>query len=503
MNFRNAMSWLKGDLIPAVLLAALLVFCIGRAHSLGVHCADDALNTTVAKNLVAGLGYGSTLQTGELRPFDLSITTGPAVILPAALGIAVAGNQPWVPGTALAVVWGTLMVLLYSTLRKSWVGWPAEASRDAAVFFMLSIPLLFPYHFEIWCNLLGEAVAALFLLIACALAGGSLSRRRIFLAGSACALATLSKLIAAPGFVVLLAVLAVRSIFWEKNPWRTSAGLFLACVLGFFVPLLLFEAYKVMSLWDFPQYLEFAGRKASMVQDVGVSKSLLAGAQKYDAAFQARVGISAWQVLITAAAALWVVCHSGMSPVAWSAIATAAQLWILGGYYLFVSSGVPRHFMVGLILWIGLVAMALATLRPRTRLVAGALVLAFLFSGNYAKMRYPVLVMDNGFFQPSEELRGALEIARAVDVQRAASGNRTIYATQSWASAVDVEYYSQSTGVFRSHRLLGDSKDFAVVYNKRFTGLENPEFQKTLAKCGSPEIETKNHVLFRSKLGDD
>ena len=132
MNFRNAMSWLKGDLIPAVLLAALLVFCIGRAHSLGVHCFDDALNATVAKNLAAGLGYGSTLASGELRPFDLSITTGPTVILPAALGIAVAGNRPWVPGTTLVLLWSTLMVVLYVILRKSWVGCPVEALRDAA-----------------------------------------------------------------------------------------------------------------------------------------------------------------------------------------------------------------------------------------------------------------------------------------------------------------------------------------------------------------------------------
>lgn len=238
-----------------------------------------------------------------------------------------------------------------------------------------------------------------------------------------------------------------------------------------------------------------------MVQDVGISKSRFVGAQQHDAAFQARVGISAWQVLTAAAAALWVVCRAGMSPVAWSATAAGAQVGLLGAYYLFFSAGMPRHFMVGLILWMGLVAMALATLRPRTRPIAGALVLAYLFSGNYPKMHYPVGVMDNGFFQHSEELRGALGIARAVDGQRAATGNRTIYATQSWASGADVEFYCQSTAVFRSHRLLGDSKDFAVVYNKRFTAPENPEFQKTLAKCGPPEIETKNHVLFRSKPG--
>lgn len=248
MNFQIAMRWLKGDGIPAILLAALIVFCLGRAHSLGVHCGDDALNATVAKNLVSGLGYGSTLNSGKLQLFDLAITTGPAVILPTTLGIAVAGNRPWVPGTASVLLWGTLLVGLYGILKKTGVGGSPGALRDAAVFFLVSIPLLFPFHFELWSNLLGEAVAALFLLIACALVGGSLSTRRTFFAGLTCAMAALSKLIAAPGLVVVLGVLAVRSAFWEKNPWRATAGLLLACGVGFLAPLLVFEGYKVVVL---------------------------------------------------------------------------------------------------------------------------------------------------------------------------------------------------------------------------------------------------------------
>ena len=524
MNFQTAMRWLKGDGIPALFLAALLIFCLGRAHSLGVPCGDDALNATVAKNLVAGLGYGSTLNSGELQLFDLAITTGPAVILPTTLGIAVAGNRPWVPGTASVLLWGALLVGLYGVLKKTGVGGSPGALRDAAVFFLVSIPLLFPFHFELWSSLLGEVAAALFLLIAFALAGGSLSTRRVFLAGMACALAILSKLLAAPGFAVLVGVLAARSILNGKKTWRKSAGLLLACGLGFSAPLLVFEGYKVASFGGASRYLEYVGRKTSMVGEVGISKSLQADAEvpgaaveapvtqrsetafqmtlklakAHDDAFCERVGLSAWQVLITALAALWVVCRSGMSPTAWTAIATAALVWLLGGYYLFFSSGVPRHFLVGLILWIGLVALALASLSGRTRLAAAALVLAYLYSGNYSKMRYPVHVMDNGIFQPSEELRGALEIARAVDADFGKSDNGHVFVTQAWPMAADIEFYSRNIGVFRRHTPLGDSKNFTVVYNKRFTALEDAKFQETLAKCGPPVMETENHVLLRS-----
>jgi hypothetical protein len=294
-------------------------------------------------------------------------------------------------------------------------------------------------------------------------------------------------------------------------------------------PLIVFEGYKVASLGGASRYLEYVVRKASMVGEVGISKSLLSDAtvpgaapvlpwtqraaesfgktwnlaKAHDAAFRERVGLSAWQVLITDLAALWVVCRSGMSPAAWMAIANPSLVWLLGGYYLFFSSGVPRHFLIGLVLWIGLVALALASLRGGTRLAAAALVLGYLYSGNYSKMRYPVRVMDNGIFQTSEELRGALEIARAVDAERADSGTDRLYVTQAWATAADVEFYSKNTGVFRRHTLLGDSKNFTVVYNKRFTVLEDAEFQETLAKCGSPEMETQNHVLHRSKPAAD
>jgi hypothetical protein len=135
--------------------------------------------------------------------------------------------------------------------------------------------------------------------------------------------------------------------------------------------------------------------------------------------------------------------------------------------------------------------------------VAEAMVLAFLYSENHEKLAYPVLVMDGGFFQPSEDLRSALEIARAIDAERAASGTDSLYVTQAWATAADVEFYSKNTGVFRRHTLLGDSQNFTVVYNKRFTVLEDAEFQETLAKCGPPEMETQNHVLLRSKPAAD
>lgn len=63
--------------------------------------------------------------------------------------------------------------------------------------------------------------------------------------------------------------------------------------------------------------------------------------------------------------------------------------------------------------------------------------------------------------------------------------------------AGDIDFYSKNTGVFRRHTLLGDSKNFTVVYNKRFPALEDSKFLKILAKCRPPVMESENRLLLR------
>ncbi len=113
-------------------------------------------------------------------------------------------------------------------------------------------------------------------------------------------------------------------------------------------------------------------------------------------------------------------------------------------------------------------------------------------------MRYSVHVIDNGIFQPSEELRGAMEIARAVDAERADSDSGHEFVTQAWPMAADIEFYSKITVVFRSHTLLEEWENFTLAYNNRFAASEDAKFQETPAKCGPPVMETKNHMLLCS-----
>jgi hypothetical protein len=99
-------------LVLALLLAIQVKWL--SCYSLGY---DDSQNSLLAKNLARGQGYvslyGWTYPDGYYsvrNPFPYDITTGPALIVPAALFIRIFGNQYWAPGLTVVVL--SLVLLL-------------------------------------------------------------------------------------------------------------------------------------------------------------------------------------------------------------------------------------------------------------------------------------------------------------------------------------------------------------------------------------------------------
>src|SRR5947207_3835225 len=64
---------------------------------------DDAYFASVAKNVSAGLGYGTFYPRFAL--LDPGISSGPLVVLPAAVLMWIFGNRYWVPNLAITVCW--------------------------------------------------------------------------------------------------------------------------------------------------------------------------------------------------------------------------------------------------------------------------------------------------------------------------------------------------------------------------------------------------------------
>jgi hypothetical protein len=505
---RSLASGLNGPyLLPAAVLGVLAAFCVAKAVSLGVCCTDDAYFASVAKNLAFGLGYGTTATGDGFVLFDPEITTGPAVILPAAGAIALFGNRPWVPGAVAVALWCTLAALVFRAARKAATDVSPGGLRDAALFFLLGIPLLFPFHFETWSNLLGEAPAALFLLLGFALlAAEELSIRTVCLASLACSLAALSKIVTLPGYAALVVGLVVRLAIVERRGVRATATHLLASGLAFVGPLLLFEAAKVASFGDLRLYGEQVARKFSFVGRQGLASiarpGFLSRMATHDGNVAGRFGVSVIQSLIVAACALVVILRSGRQSLVRMAVPIVLTVGMTAGWFLFLSNGWPRYYLIAMILAGGLVAVAVASMESRIRLPAALAVLAILLSVNHGKLPYLAHGMENGWFRPSDELHGAMAVTNMVDEALDDPENAPVFVTQWWGATVDVEYYSRHVNVFERHTRLGDRDAFTVVYNRRFVALQDEGFQRRIAACRSPVDASASHVVMHSTAGD-
>jgi hypothetical protein len=494
-------------LLPAAVLGALATFCLAKAVSLGVCCADDAYFASVAKNLAFGLGYGTTATGDGFVLFDMGITTGPAVILPAAGAIALFGHRPWVPGAVAVALWCTLATLVFRAARKAATDVSPGGLRDASLLFLLGIPLLFPFHFETWSNLLGEAPAALFLLLGFALlAAEELSIRTVCLASLACSLAVLSKIVTLPGYVALVVGLAVRLAIVERRGIRVTATHLLASGLAFIGPLLLFEAAKVVSFGNLRLYGEHVARKLSFIGGQGLPSiarpGLLSRMVTHDGDVAGRFGLSVIQSLIGVACAFAVILRSGRQSLVRMAIPIVLTVAMTAGWFLFLSNGWPRSYLIAMILVGGLVAVAVASMESRTRLPAALAVLAILLSVNHGKLPYLAHGMENGWFRPSDELESAMAVTNMIDEALDDPEEGPVFVTQWWGATVDIEYYSRHANIFESHTRLGDRDAFTVVYNRRFAALQDEGFQRVLGACRSHGDDSASHVVMHSKAGD-
>lgn len=191
-----------------VLAAALLVGHVLVAwQSLTVwrFWEDEALNLTVPRNLLAGLGYASdgALSGSTITLFDARISTGPAVLLPVAAVLAT-GIDPIIGARLVPLAyWALLLAGLWVLGRRIGGRWAALVAVAVPLAFTTSAtvsPIQGP------ADLLGEIPAAALLVWALIVLP-----RRAWLAGLLVGLAVQAKLIALlalPAFAVALFLLA-------------------------------------------------------------------------------------------------------------------------------------------------------------------------------------------------------------------------------------------------------------------------------------------------------
>lgn len=218
-------------------LALLGLFAIFGRYVLSAGAAaspgfDDAFFAVVAKNVASGVGYASSYH--EVKGYDEEISTGPTVILPAALLARTFGNQLWVPGVAAALqglLW--LAVLLLVTARTpSMTPAPTLALALLVALMVLARPG-FSAAYGYWFELYGEIPAALMVATGAILLLGRERDSSRTTGGLVLGLAVVTKLLAAlaVGTIATVFLILERRRVSRRPMWRPIAALALPFVL--------------------------------------------------------------------------------------------------------------------------------------------------------------------------------------------------------------------------------------------------------------------------------
>ena len=205
---------------------------------------DDAFFASVAKNLANGDGFSAVFFDQDYK-FHYGISSGPALIMPAAAMIFIFGNHYWVPElTAVLLIWVLLFAIFIAS--KEVVG---EKRKWAFCFLTLFMMLFFSCDEEgvklyLWVRLMGEIPSALLVILAALIFSFiDLDKSRLANGGIMLGLALMIKTISAISALVILIMVSAR-IFFGKKPiiWIVIPA------FCFVAPCFLFESIKIMVL---------------------------------------------------------------------------------------------------------------------------------------------------------------------------------------------------------------------------------------------------------------
>lgn len=206
---------------------------------------DEAFNITVVENFAERFFYGTN---GAINPgagpqlFDPLITTGPTLLLPAALAWRLSGGAIWATRLAPMAFFGLYLFGCWAAAKGLLSRWYRLAMVVGPL--TLVVPTAFEHAAFVPTRMVGETTAATMILWGLLLA----SRGRVWWGGLLVGLAVQTKFVAAiPVTVVLIAVVIIIHAHGGADRWRRS----LVWVLGAMVPTLLFEGSRLLTLgWD-------------------------------------------------------------------------------------------------------------------------------------------------------------------------------------------------------------------------------------------------------------
>lgn len=225
---------------------------------------DQAVFAAAAKNIVFGKGYALS-NFDKLVPFSPGISTGPVVIFPAALAIAVFGNTYWAPNLACVLLIDLILLFIFFAFKRL----IKDAEKYWLVFGLFVFTGLFltvadigypSFYGYIWYSLMGDIPSGLFIILAVLyIAEDRMNYRTLFMGGGIAAMGVLCKLQALIGAGVIGICIISSHVDYANSRllyFKTAIERGVYYGSGLLLPLIAFEIYKMTMLGSFQSYIE-------------------------------------------------------------------------------------------------------------------------------------------------------------------------------------------------------------------------------------------------------
>jgi hypothetical protein len=475
-----------------------ILFFVGRNFSTGVAYCDDAYFACVAKNMANGLGFGSCVEGRGFIPFDPEISTGITLIFPVAIGVYLFGNKWYIPGTISVLIWGILLISIHNIIKKTILKENQKNIYIESAFFITLILLVFPKHFEQWSQMLGEIPTALLLITSFLIISTTeLSYFSIALSSTIYALASLTKLIVLPEFIILFVYLLYQLFLCHDKLNKLKA--ILTSLLFFIAPFVLFEIVKIISLNNIEDYISNILHLANFITKQGFSSSgsrfVVSNLFQRNTLIGDDFGISVIGVILSTVASLLLIKRNNNNLINLS-LMLAGAIILLSCYYLFFSVGWTRYYIIALVLWITLISITSITLKPIARIVMVTLVISLILFNNIESIKIRIKEVPN-LYRMSNELRSALNGATILDQKIQNTTTRT-FVTQWWATTAEFEYYSKKTQLFTRLSSIAEGTPITFAYRKQFLDKKDITLANVFQNCESVEFDSADHMIINS-----
>lgn len=464
----------------------------------GLFCYDDIGYAIVAKNFDNGLGYATTINyVGShfaVSPFDYALGQGPIGILPVALAFKLFGFNPLLPGLVQVCLEFILLVLI------AWFAFKEYYFIRTACFLFLSfllITFISGWHYEHWYAMLGESIAALFIVLGfIVLNRGDESSASYVMAGLFLGLAVLTKEISAifvAIFSLYVFIKVADSYFTKQTDQKNEVKKIFYFSVSGLVPFVIFELWRFLSLGIrgfFDNWKHHISFVSSYSPYNAINKSFHEILIGKIALLKEHFYIS----IITISAIMmfaFVLCKFEKNKPAISVFFFAIISYF--SYWLFFSTGPARHLYIGIITLCFFVSLPVLV---QKNIFIGALpaLLLFIFlvpaGGTHFLKR--IKEVENGFLSK----QGCAQYLAEYDMLSYIEKNfqNTKIGTPWWAHVAMLEFLSQRGALFSGWDDPKQRKMRFIVLNATVSALTPGEIEKNKAVLA----EKKCNVMYKA-----